>query len=152
MKSLFWTLGLIAIAAVAFAEKEPEVSKTELSETGKAVLAKLRALRLEEEGILDAITVETDRAIIHSILKTEVEVSNNSDDDSDEVDAAAPRVKRAVRRRGGRRRRAHRRRAVAARRKITEYELWKISPQSHVSAENNGRGFLALLKLPIEYT
>ncbi|VDM75339.1 unnamed protein product [Strongylus vulgaris] len=114
MKSLFFALGLFAIAAVAFAEEEAEVEKTQLSETGTAVLAKMRALRNEEETILEAITNEQDRAIIDSILKTEIEAS----DDSDEVDAAA-RVKRAIRRRRGRGRRANRRRAAAARRVST---------------------------------
>ncbi|KAK6738493.1 hypothetical protein RB195_020536 [Necator americanus] len=103
MKSIFLTVGILAIAAVAFAEDVAE--NKELSETGVAVLEKLRALREEEEDILEGVTNEKDKEIITSVLKREIEVEDEVEDST--------RVKRAIRRRarrGGRRAAAARRR------------------------------------------
>ncbi|RCN40286.1 hypothetical protein ANCCAN_13773 [Ancylostoma caninum] len=105
MKSIVLTVGLLAIAFTAFAEEE--VDNKELSETGVAVLQKIRALHKEEEEVLDAIENEKDREIIENLLQKESEAE-------DEIEEAT-RVKRAIRRRA---RRRGGRRAAAARRRF----------------------------------
>ncbi|KHJ93119.1 hypothetical protein OESDEN_06975 [Oesophagostomum dentatum] len=116
MKLIFLTVGLLGIAATAFAEEEVEkVENKDLSETGLAVLEKLRALREEEEHALESIENDQDREIINSILKTEIEA-----DDAEVAEAEdSVRVKRAIRRRGrARRGRGRGRRRAAARRRF----------------------------------
>ncbi|VDO99131.1 unnamed protein product [Heligmosomoides polygyrus] len=103
MRSLFFTVGLLAVAAVAFAEEQEEkVEKVELSETGLAVLEKLRALRKEEEDALTSIDNDEDREIITAILKAKIEGAGEIDE--------TVREKRAVNRRAARRRAVNRRR------------------------------------------
>ncbi|VDL78652.1 unnamed protein product, partial [Nippostrongylus brasiliensis] len=59
MRSALIAFGLFAIACVAFAEQKKD--KTELSETGVAVLDKLRALRKEGELALEALEDDKDQ-------------------------------------------------------------------------------------------
>ncbi|KAK5981545.1 hypothetical protein GCK32_017989 [Trichostrongylus colubriformis] len=102
MKSAFITFGLLAIAAIAYAEETTE-EKKELSESGVTVLEKLRALRKEEESLIAKIENDSDREFITNVFKKEIDAADNT-----EIEAA--RVKRAA---GGRRaanRRANRRR------------------------------------------
>ncbi|KAK6010492.1 monovalent cation/H+ antiporter subunit C domain protein [Ostertagia ostertagi] len=101
MKSIFLTVSLLAIAAVTFAEEVTE-KKKELSETGVTVLEKLRELRKEQEELIAKIESDTDRELITSVFKKELETA-------DETEVAATRVKRASARRRANRR-ANRRR------------------------------------------
>ncbi|KAK6038516.1 hypothetical protein COOONC_23979 [Cooperia oncophora] len=100
MKSMFITVALLAIAAVSFAEEATE-KKTELSENGTAVLDKLRALRKEEESLLDKIENDNDRLLINKVFKKELE--------AEETEVKTVRVKRRANRRAAARR-ANRRR------------------------------------------
>ncbi|PIO77167.1 hypothetical protein TELCIR_00750 [Teladorsagia circumcincta] len=101
MKSIFLTVGLLAIAAVSFAEETTE-KKKELSETGVTVLEKLRELRKEQESLIAKIENETDRELITSVFKKEL--------DTAETEVDATRVKRAAIKRRAANRRANRRR------------------------------------------
>ncbi|VDL69003.1 unnamed protein product [Nippostrongylus brasiliensis] len=63
MKHLFLVLGLFAISSLA--------SAGELSETGKAVLAKIKALKEEEKSLLATITDEEQKDLVEEILDKE---------------------------------------------------------------------------------
>ncbi|KAK6056092.1 hypothetical protein COOONC_06402 [Cooperia oncophora] len=119
-------LGLFALSALSFAEEE-------LSETGQAVLAKIRALKEEEKQLLKSITDEDQKDLVESIVDKEEEEEDDkaiatlekeekeTKEETDEEEGNV-REKRAARRRRrgrrghrGRRLAAHRRRAHRAR-------------------------------------
>ncbi|VDO64416.1 unnamed protein product [Haemonchus placei] len=119
MKSNFVLFGLLAIAAVTFAE-EATPKKNELSETGTAILEKLRELRKNQESLIAKIEDDNDRELIINLFKTELAAdADETEKDTARVKRGAPRWlanRRANRRRFARRLRRNQRRAAQKRR------------------------------------
>ncbi|WKX97856.1 hypothetical protein Q1695_013500 [Nippostrongylus brasiliensis] len=108
MKTLLFTIGLLAVSTLAFAEEETQ----QISKSGLEVLDKLRALRKEEDDALEAIEDLKEKDLIHKILDKEEAEADKLEESEDE----STRVKRAARRRRPARRALSRRRAAARRR------------------------------------
>ncbi|XGW11097.1 hypothetical protein V3C99_012529, partial [Haemonchus contortus] len=90
MKYLALALGLFALSAVSFAEEE-------LSETGQAVVAKIRALKEEEKQLLATITDEEQKDLVEAIIDKEEEEEDNKaiaeieKEEKEEKDVEKPR-------------------------------------------------------------
>nr|CDJ86273.1 unnamed protein product [Haemonchus contortus]CDJ89443.1 unnamed protein product [Haemonchus contortus] len=118
MKSNFVLFGLLAIAAVTFAEEATQ-KKNELSETGTAILEKLRELRKNQESLIAKIEDDNDRELIINLFKTELADADETEKDPARVKRGAGRWRanrRANRRRFARRLRRNQRRAAQKRR------------------------------------
>uniref|UniRef100_A0A1I7X8Z7 Trichohyalin-like n=1 Tax=Heterorhabditis bacteriophora TaxID=37862 RepID=A0A1I7X8Z7_HETBA len=72
MKLLLFTLGLFALSALGTAEEAKK-----LTENGKAVLSKVRALKNEEKTLLSTITDEEQKDLVEEALDKEEEESDS---------------------------------------------------------------------------